>query len=116
VISRQNHPIDSRVGLQWIRTAGATPAHLGVVASVQRHLAKPEGTRTMTAATTTPTTTAAATTPTSNDTRWTVQERAWKQDLPDLPDDVIALLAPPVVVSASTTSGRAVPRAMTRTA
>ncbi|MET7417431.1 hypothetical protein [Dactylosporangium sp. NPDC005555] len=55
------------------------------------------------------------TTPTTT-TRWMVQDRAWKQDLPDLPDDVIALLAPPVVVSASTstiehrTSGRAVPR------
>lgn len=48
----------------------------------------------------------------SSVTRWTVQERAWKQDLPDLPDDVIALLAPPVVVSASITSGRAVPRAV----
>jgi hypothetical protein len=62
----------------------------------------------MTAATTTTTDTA--------ETRWTVQERAWKQDLPDLPDDVIALLAPPVVVSASIagrrTSGRAVPRAV----
>ena len=45
-------------------------------------------------------------------TRWTVQDRAWKQDLPDLPDDVIALLAPPVVVSASTIAGRAVPRAV----
>ncbi|WP_327008516.1 hypothetical protein OHA72_15435 [Dactylosporangium sp. NBC_01737] len=45
-------------------------------------------------------------------TRWTVQERAWKQDLPDLPDDVIALLAPPVVVSASTIAGRAVPDAV----
>jgi hypothetical protein len=32
---------------------------------------------------------------------WSVEERAWKQDLPDLPDDVIALLAPPVVVTAS---------------
>jgi hypothetical protein len=29
---------------------------------------------------------------------WTVEERAWKQVLPDLPDDVIALLAAPVVV------------------
>jgi hypothetical protein len=46
------------------------------------------------------------------ETRWTVQERAWKQDLPDLPDDVIALLAPPVVVLASTIAGRAVPRAV----
>jgi hypothetical protein len=31
---------------------------------------------------------------------WTVQERAWKQELPELPDDIIALLADPVVVSA----------------
>jgi hypothetical protein len=31
---------------------------------------------------------------------WTVEEHAWKQDLPDLPDDVIALLADPVVVCA----------------
>ncbi|GAB3862580.1 hypothetical protein ACFPIJ_55645 [Dactylosporangium cerinum] len=48
----------------------------------------------------------------SADTCWTVQERAWKQELPDLPDDVIALLAPPVVVLASTIAGRAVPRAV----
>ncbi len=62
---------------------------------------------------TTPTIPSAPTSPaTSAETRWTVQERAWKQDLPDLPDDVIALLAPPVVVSASITSGRAVPRAV----
>jgi hypothetical protein len=33
---------------------------------------------------------------------WTVEERAWKQELPHLPDEVIALLATPVVVSAST--------------
>lgn len=65
----------------------------------------------MTTATTTPPATTGSTL-TSPDTRWTVQERAWKQDLPDLPDDVIALLAPPVVVSASTTAGRAVPGAM----
>jgi hypothetical protein len=32
--------------------------------------------------------------------RWLVEERAWKQLLPDLPDEVIALLAAPVVVSA----------------
>jgi hypothetical protein len=32
--------------------------------------------------------------------RWTVEERGWKQVLPDLPDDVIALLATPVVVTA----------------
>jgi hypothetical protein len=33
--------------------------------------------------------------------RWSVEERAWKQELPHLPDDVIALLATPVVVHAS---------------
>jgi len=60
--------------------------------------------------------TAATTTPIPTETRWTVQDRAWKQDLPDLPDDVIALLAPPVVVSASTTAGRTVPRAVVRVA
>jgi hypothetical protein len=32
--------------------------------------------------------------------RWSVEESGWKQLLPELPDDVIALLAPPVVVSA----------------
>ena len=32
---------------------------------------------------------------------WSVEDRAWKQERPDLPDDVIALLATPVVVSAS---------------
>ena len=31
---------------------------------------------------------------------WGVEERGWKQLLPDLPDDVIALLAPPIVVTA----------------
>ena len=36
---------------------------------------------------------------------WSVEERAWKQELPDLPDDVIALLAPPVVVTASLSTG-----------
>jgi hypothetical protein len=50
-----------------------------------------------------------------SETRWTVQERTWKDELPELPDDVSALLAPPVVVSASgllrRTSGRPVPRA-----
>ncbi|MEV4518126.1 hypothetical protein AB0K00_55370 [Dactylosporangium sp. NPDC049525] len=60
----------------------------------------------------TPLTTMSATTM----SRWTVQERAWKQDLPDLPDDVIALLAPPVVVSVSTIAGRAVPRAVAQVA
>jgi hypothetical protein len=33
-------------------------------------------------------------------TRWSVAELGWKKLLPDLPDDVIALLATPVVVSA----------------
>jgi hypothetical protein len=32
---------------------------------------------------------------------WSVEERAWKQDLPHLSDDVIALLATPVIVTAS---------------
>jgi hypothetical protein len=32
---------------------------------------------------------------------WSVEERAWKQDLPHLPDDVIALLATPVIVTVS---------------
>ncbi|MEV0133622.1 hypothetical protein AB0H83_34805 [Dactylosporangium sp. NPDC050688] len=63
-------------------------------------------------ATATPPATVPVTALTSPETRWTVQDRAWKQDLPDLPDDVIALLAPPVVVSASTTSGRTVPGAV----
>jgi hypothetical protein len=49
------------------------------------------------------------------ETRWTVQERAWKQELPDLPDDVIALLAPSVMVCASTMAGRAVPGAVAPT-
>ncbi len=31
---------------------------------------------------------------------WSVAECGWKQLLPDLPDDVIALLATPVVVTA----------------
>ncbi|GAA4262190.1 hypothetical protein [Dactylosporangium darangshiense] len=54
-----------------------------------------------------------------SETRWTVQERTWKDELPELPDDVSALLAPPVVVCASglvrgalrRTSGRTIPRA-----
>ena len=66
----------------------------------------------MTTVTATPPATVAVSALTSPDTRWTVQDRAWKQDLPDLPDDVIALLAPPVVVSASTTAGRTVPGAV----
>jgi hypothetical protein len=32
--------------------------------------------------------------------RWSVAECGWKKLLPDLPDDVIELLADPVVVSA----------------
>lgn len=32
--------------------------------------------------------------------RWSVAEDGWKRLLPELPDDVIALLADPVVVSA----------------
>ena len=32
--------------------------------------------------------------------RWTVEERAWKDLVPALPDEVIALVAPSVVVSA----------------
>ncbi|OLB74633.1 MAG: hypothetical protein AUI14_22975 [Actinobacteria bacterium 13_2_20CM_2_71_6] len=35
-------------------------------------------------------------------TRWSVAECGWKKLLPDLPDDVIALLATPVVVSTQT--------------
>ena len=54
-----------------------------------------------------------------SETRWTVQDRTWKDELPELPDEVSALLAPPVVVCASglarvarrRTAGRAVPRA-----
>jgi hypothetical protein len=50
-----------------------------------------------------------------SETRWTVQERTWKDELPELPEDLSALLAPPVVVSASglllRTAGRPVPRA-----
>jgi hypothetical protein len=40
---------------------------------------------------------------------WTVEERAWKQELPHLPDEVIALLATNVVVTASAFSGTTVP-------
>jgi hypothetical protein len=52
-----------------------------------------------------------------SDTRWTVQERTWKDELPELPDDVSALLAPPVVVRAGArrrSSGRSNPRAVAR--
>ena len=55
-----------------------------------------------------------------SETRWTVQDRTWKDELPELPEDVSALLAPPVVVCAGAirrrTSGRANPRAVARTA
>jgi hypothetical protein len=37
--------------------------------------------------------------------RWSVAETGWKRLLPDLPDEVIALLATPVVVSAEALSG-----------
>jgi hypothetical protein len=37
--------------------------------------------------------------------RWSVAECGWKKLLPDLPDDVIALLADPVVVSAQALAG-----------
>jgi hypothetical protein len=41
-------------------------------------------------------------------TRWSVAGCGWKKLLPDLPDDVIALLATPIVVSAQAlTSGPA---------
>ena len=36
---------------------------------------------------------------------WPVAESGWKQVLPDLPDDVIAMLATPVVVTAETLAG-----------
>lgn len=57
-----------------------------------------------------------------SETRCTVQERTWKDELPSLPDDVSALLAPPVVVRFDTvaagaprrTAGRANPRAAAR--
>lgn len=61
-----------------------------------------------------------------SETRWTVQERTWKDELPQLPDDVSDLLAPPVVVSVTElagapaasgrrrTAGRPVPRAVAR--
>ena len=55
------------------------------------------------------------------ETRCTVQDRTWKDELPSLPDDVSALLAPPVVVRfdtvadhASRAPGRANPRAAAR--
>jgi hypothetical protein len=60
---------------------------------------------------------------TMSETRWTVQDLTWKDELPELSDDVSALLAPPVVVCAGAivrggrrTAGRANPRAVARTA
>jgi hypothetical protein len=38
---------------------------------------------------------------------WSVAECGWKQILPDLPDDVIAMLATPVVVTAASLSAEA---------
>jgi len=38
--------------------------------------------------------------------RFSVADCAWKQVLPDLPDDMIALLATPVVVCAEATKER----------
>jgi hypothetical protein len=37
--------------------------------------------------------------------RWSVARSGWKKLLPDLPDEVIALLAAPVVVSAAALGG-----------
>lgn len=42
-----------------------------------------------------------------SETRCTVQERTWKDELPSLPDDVSALLAPPVVVRFDTVAAGA---------
>ena len=40
----------------------------------------------------------------SSTSSWSVAECGWKQILPDLPDEVIAMLATPVVVTASALS------------
>jgi hypothetical protein len=37
---------------------------------------------------------------------WSVAQSGWKQPLPDLPDDVIAMLATPVVVTAESLAPR----------
>jgi nitrogen fixation protein len=37
---------------------------------------------------------------------WSVAQNGWKQLLPDLPDDVIAMLATPVVVTAESLAPR----------
>ncbi len=48
----------------------------------------------------------------SSTSSWSVAECGWKQILPDLPDDVIAMLATPVVVTAESLTLRpAVPPA-----
>lgn len=41
--------------------------------------------------------------------RWSVAGGGWKKLLPDLPDDVIALLATPIVVSAQAWTGEPTP-------
>ena len=38
---------------------------------------------------------------TLEETCWTVQDRTWADELPGLPEELSALLAPPVVVCAS---------------
>jgi hypothetical protein len=45
--------------------------------------------------------------------RWSVAESGWKKLLPDLPDEAIALLATPVVVSAAPWAAPAAPVAAT---
>ena len=45
----------------------------------------------------------------SGRTRWSVAECGWKKLLPELPDEVIALLATPVVVSAQALAPTATP-------
>jgi hypothetical protein len=44
--------------------------------------------------------------------RWSVAEGGWKKLLPDLPDDVIELLADPVVVSAQAWTAPPPPKAV----
>jgi hypothetical protein len=47
----------------------------------------------------------------SSTSAWSVAECGWKQILPDLPDEVIAMLATPVVVTASALKAALVPPA-----
>ena len=42
---------------------------------------------------------------TLEETCWTVQDRTWADELPGLPEELSALLAPPVVVCASNVLG-----------